>query len=541
MSVTAATTAVRARPLAIPTIAVPVALYIVAFAVRVAATFAVTFPLSEGSAYYVAVARNIAQGRGPVIDALWSYATPPLTLPRPAFELWQPLASVIAAWPMSVLGTTSYASAQLGFAAVGALLAPLAWLVARDASARLDLPDHRQRYVALGAGFLTAVAGPFVLSAAIPDSTLPFTVLAVASCVVMPKAARGDWRAIVALGLLLGLAYLTRMEAVYLGVVFVAAVWLAKARGAQLVRRVGAVAVVGGVVALPWWIRNFAVFGTPTPGQLSDNAFLTHNEQIFAWQDHPSLSGFLAQGVGTIAGHIGVGESHNLFDVLIVPGVIIVVPALITLVYGWHRRAALMPSPLWALLWLGALTFVIDSVLFPVATLWGTFEHASGPFLVGLAVVAVLGGDALVARVRARRNWPRPNAGMAPAALAAVALALTAVQLGFAGVQARDRARDVSKAVEWVRKYADSSTPIITDHPIWLSDAVGVPTLALPDEGASQVVDLAQHFGATNVVVLNSDVRNTDLLVGNCFAETWRPAPLIPSTLRVLTLSEACR
>jgi hypothetical protein len=100
-------------------------------------------PLSEGSSYYVATARNLVEGRGLVIDAIWSYATPPLVLPRPAFELWQPVASLVAALPMPFLDT-SYDAAQIGFAFIGAALAPLAWLVT-DAVARLPASPPRNR------------------------------------------------------------------------------------------------------------------------------------------------------------------------------------------------------------------------------------------------------------------------------------------------------------------------------------------------------------------------------------------------------------
>ncbi len=37
-------------------------------------------------------------------DALWSYGTPPLVFPRPAFEVWLPLPSLLAAIPMALLG-----------------------------------------------------------------------------------------------------------------------------------------------------------------------------------------------------------------------------------------------------------------------------------------------------------------------------------------------------------------------------------------------------------------------------------------------------
>ena len=59
-------------------------LYALALAAGALAIGLVGFPANEGSAYYTAVAANLVEGRGLVIDAVWSYATPPLTLPRPA-------------------------------------------------------------------------------------------------------------------------------------------------------------------------------------------------------------------------------------------------------------------------------------------------------------------------------------------------------------------------------------------------------------------------------------------------------------------------
>src|SRR5512141_839076 len=158
-----------------------VALYALGLAAQLTAAFVVNQPLTEGSSYYVAVARNLVDGRGLVIDAICSYATPPLVIPRPAFELWQPMASFMAALPMSILGTT-FDAAQIGFAFLGATLAPLAWLVARDAASRLSLPDRRAQSVTIGAGVLTALSAPMLIAGAAPDSTLPFAVFGVAAC-----------------------------------------------------------------------------------------------------------------------------------------------------------------------------------------------------------------------------------------------------------------------------------------------------------------------------------------------------------------------
>ena len=63
----------------------------------------IVFPKPEDTAYYVGVARNLLEGRGLVSDALWSYQTPPLVFPRPAFEVWLPLPTFLAAIPMALL------------------------------------------------------------------------------------------------------------------------------------------------------------------------------------------------------------------------------------------------------------------------------------------------------------------------------------------------------------------------------------------------------------------------------------------------------
>ena len=75
--------------------------FVVALIVRAFFAAQIVFPKPEDTAYYVGVARNLIDGRGLVSDALWSYATPPLVFPRPAFEVWLPLPTFLAAIPMA--------------------------------------------------------------------------------------------------------------------------------------------------------------------------------------------------------------------------------------------------------------------------------------------------------------------------------------------------------------------------------------------------------------------------------------------------------
>ena len=531
MTAAAGTLATSVRGVGIGFLAIPGTLYAVALVVRLWATGVINFPITEGSAYYVAVARNLVLGRGLEIDAIWSYATPPLTLPRPAFELWQPGASLLAALPMSALGP-SFDAAQIGYALLGALLAPLAWLIARDAALGLQLEERRVNTISVGSGVLAAVAGPLVLPAALPDSTLPFALFAIAACLVIPGAIAGERRAVVALGVSLGLAYLTRMEAVWLGVTF-AALAVARVGLRPALPRVMSVAALASVLAAPLWLRNIAVFGTPLPGQVSENLFLTRNEQIFGYLERPSFDGFVGQGVATIVGNIAVAAQHNLVNVLLVPGGAFAAVGVATLIVAvaWRAEATrtLAGSSLIALLIGELVTFAASTLLFPIATLWGTFEHAAGPATVALIIVATIGADAAVARIRSWRSWPRSNSWLAPAALVALAVPLTILQISAAARHAAAEERAITRlgqALPGVLAGAGAGDhPIlISDRPIWLSDAVGSPVIALPDEAAADVLRLARDFGATAIVVVEGRGRHPAALrepgASKCFVES---------------------
>lgn len=516
------------------------ALYGIALVIGLLAIALVRDPLSEGTSYYVDVARNLVSGRGLEIDAIWSYATPPLTLPRPAFELWQPMASFVAALPMAVFGQ-SFSAAQLGFVLLGATLAPLAWLVARDTVRARKLDARRSMTIEYGAALLTAISASLLLAMGAPDSTLPFTVLGVAACLLMPRAMIGERRFVVALGLTLGLAYLTRMEAVWLGLAFVIGSLLAGRSVARTFASSATVAALAALVALPWWARNLAVFGTPLPGQVTDNVFLTRNEQIFAYTDQPTLESFLAQGPLTVLGNIGSAVWHNAVDVLVVNAGPVAVVGLITVAAALMGRTRLPKhGPLTMLLLSGAITFVATSVLFPVATLWGTFEHAAGPLHVGLIVAAVVGMDAFVARVRAWRSWPRSNSWLAPAALALATLPITSLALVGA---AHAAVGDAERIHGFTGVLPTDPGTIVTDRPVWLSRELGRAALALPDESLGSIEQLVEDFDAVAVIVTEPRGDLPDLLraplAQRCFDEVVSQA--VPDGSAVFRVNEACR
>lgn len=492
----------------------PAGLFLVALAIRALAAALLPAPSTEGSAWYADVAQAIAAGRGAVADATWSYATPPLLLPKPAFELWMPLASLVAVPAIALLGP-SWAAVQVAGVLIGALAAPLAWAVGRDAGRRAGLPARRVTAVARASGLLVACLAPLVLAAAAPESTNVFLVAGLCVALCVPRAlaepgpgVRGRLPGL-GLGVALGVCWLARQEAIWLGAVVLLLV-VHRAVRAQGTRRIGvaltllAPVVAGGLcVVVPWLVRQATTFGSPFPGQASENLWLVANAQIFAWAERPEAAAYLARGAGALVADRLRAIGAQLTDVLLLPAFPVGIAG-IAAVAGMRRAPALRgASPLAVLLLGGGLTFLATALLFPVATLWGTFLHASGPLLAGLAVAAALGGDALLARISRRRGWARENVVLAPAALLACAVALLALQLTAERTRvAASVARLDAVAADLAAR--DAEAVLIADQPVRLADATGRFTVVLPDEPGTAVLDLARHYGTRTVVLLGT-------------------------------------
>ena len=185
---------------------------------------------------------------------------------------------------------------------------------------------------------------------------------------------------------------------------------------------------------------------------------------------------------------------------LLLPGVPISIIGLLAL--PWQARGpALRP-----VLLVGAITFLVTSLAFPVATTWGTFLHAAGPAHVLLVISALLALDATIARIGVYRGWTRPVAWLGATLGIAGSLLFSAVLLPSFGSGSRDTAQlydELGRRMAAIgQPLHQAGVPVISNFPIWLADTQGVYGLALPNEPPSAVIDLARTFKARTLVLV---------------------------------------
>jgi hypothetical protein len=266
------------------------------------------------------------------------------------------------------------------------------------------------------------------------------------------------------------------------------------------------------------------------PGQAITNALYHSGFDIFAWNDPPTLSRYLALGPARLLELRGEGLAHNLFNVLVLLGMPISLIGLLAL--PWQGR----PRALRPLVWFSLVTFLFTSLVFPAATQWGTFLHAAGAIHVLIVVSALLALDAGIARLAARQGWTRPVAWLGAALGIFGSLLFSVALLPTFGDGSRSTAALYDelavRMAEAGRPLDKDAGPVISNFPIWMAETARIPSLALPDEPPTDVLDLARSFPGTRLLVL-IDPQGThwpaDLASGapgsECFQELDLGAP----------------
>jgi hypothetical protein len=403
----------------------PVALFLVALLVRAIVAAGYGDPAYPDSFYYANLARHLAAGGGFQIDYIWNFvevggrlpAQPQLPIPSNAH--WMPLAALVQVPFIWVLGATTLASG-LPFWLIGATAAPITYWIGRDAGLG-------QR-AAVGAGLLAAAPGALTQFISQPDNFALFMPLGALALWACARGFRGDRRAFVLGGAIVGLATLSRNDGILLGVPFALGflaerwrTWRASRAdtgriGSRANRaeenRIGWKAALGCIAAFllltaPWYLRQLLVFGSLSPSAENGRIlWIRSYGELYSASGETTLQTFLGQGPAALLSTRVGGLSMALIIFAGLPLLLYLVP--FTALGGWLRRDDANFAP-----WLiyAATLFAFSGLLFAIHVPFGTFLHSAVALVPHAYLLAVIGIGATIAWVGARRrHWNVPLA-----------------------------------------------------------------------------------------------------------------------------------
>lgn len=487
------------------------ALYALALAVRLVLIGLFPDPAYPDSYYYVNVAHAIQAGRGFSIDFIWTFvdvggklpADPHLPIPSNAH--WMPLASLVQVPFLSVLGSAAWVSA-LPFAIVGALAAPLTWLIAGEAGAR--------QAVRLGAALLAAVPAALTVFVAQPDNFALYEVLGAGSLWLAARGLRGDSRAFALGGLLVGLATLARNDGVLLGlalaVTFFWDRWQAWRSGGRRPVRIPfwagvACFVLFLVVMAPWYARQLATFGSMSPSSTSGRILLIRSFADMNSITAPAnLSWFLGQGIGPLVTSRVLGFVAAIGVFTVVPCSVFLVP--FVPIGGWLRRHSVDFGPYFAY---AAILFGASGLLFAVHVPGGTFLHSAVALVPHAYILALEGVAASVAWVaRRRKTWNVARA--VPIFVGfAVALGIGSAALFGAGVLQTWSAERSNLRAAGSRLDAlgvPQSTPVMAIDAGGIRYHTGHPSVVTPNDPLPVIETVAADYGVRWLVLERNSI-----------------------------------
>jgi Dolichyl-phosphate-mannose-protein mannosyltransferase len=516
-----------------------VALYLLALAVRVVLVAMFPDPAYPDSYYYVDVARAIAAGNGLNVDFVWIFAEvgnrlpDPAVLPIPSNAHWLPLASFLQAPFVSLLGPIAIANAIPGVL-IGALAAPLTWLIAKDAGAR--------PLVATSAGVLSAIPGAATVFMAQPENFAILHPLVAATLWLTARGLRGDGRSFAAAGLLAGLATLARNDGILLAGA-IGLVWLAdrvRALRARRGRRAWAhvenrepISILAGVAAAalfllimgPWWARQELVFGSISPTSSSGAALWIR--QISEWNSitaDPTPAHFFAQGWPAILASRFQGFVDALGNFAVMIASIVLLPFLVIGAVARRRDRNFQPWFVYTV-----VAFAGATILYPLHVPGGAFIHTAIGLAPHAAILSMEGVLIFVAWVAGRRRrWETGPAGsifvwgIVAIVIATAAVFTPSVQRGWDGSRAPRKALNA----ELDRLQVPKTDRLLSIDAAGMKYWTGRPGVVTPDDPIEVIESVARAYDTRWLVVERNDAARALAPVLAGTRPAWIAAPV---------------
>jgi len=489
-------------------------IFCLALVVRLLAAWLLTGPPYMDAYYYTVGAWQLAEGYGFTEPFLWNYLDNPTGIPHPGFLYWMPLPSILAA-PFVRLGALlsplfgrSFLAAQLPFVLLSALLPLVSYSIAWQTTG--------QRRHAWAAGLLTLFSGLFFPYWTLPESFAPFALFGSLALWLAGRGMQeaGGRKLVVGLsvGLLIGLAHLTRADGILLlPVVALAPLVSLQSRNTQHATRntyhasrfaishcllfivhcslfiLGYLLVMG-----PWFIRNLSATGMPLSPAGMKTLWLTTYDDFFCYGCDLSLRSYLAWGWDNIVPSKLFALWANFQRFLAEDCLVFLLPFVLIGLYRLRRRPPFTLSLIYLF-----LIYLVHSLAFTFPGWRGGFFHASGPLLPFLYTAALEGLDIVVGwAARRRRGWNKRQAR----SVFTVGFIVLAVLLSlYGGLNKLPSWRNADRIYQEVGTWltargVSSSTVVMVRDPPGFWYHTGRLAVVVPNGGVEDLLRVAERY-----------------------------------------------
>ena len=450
--------------------------------------------------YYYATGIQLAQGEGFTEPFLWNYLDNAEGVPHPSHAYWMPLASIFAAFGMWITHGFGFASAKLAFIFLSAFV-PLI-------TARLAFNLSNKRRFAIISALLATFSGYYVLFLTATDSVSLYMLLG--GSFFLALSIRKIWLKAITLGFISALFHLSRADgAIWLGIAAISLIAYYYSRRSLFSSFLPLSLLTFSYLLLisPWFLRNYAIFGTILAPNGDQMLWLTSYNQTFSYPaGNLSLQSWLASGWDAIIAVRLWALKLNLGTVIGVQSGMILFPFI--LLGAWHhRKNEIIRVGIFA--WL--ITFFVMTLIFPFAGARGSFAHSGAALQPLWWALAPIGLERVIAWMVKRRGWREGSHRVFQVGLIVALFFITGIIVWIRVLSpfAREQARKSSgvplyTSIEEIISAQDDDnkrTAVIVSNPPAYFLASNRPALALPDGNLQTVLDIAIRYDARYLIL----------------------------------------
>ncbi len=486
-------------------------LFVIGLAFILVESAALPVPGYMDAEYYYAGGSQLAAGKGFTEPFLWNYLDDPVGVPHPAFTYWMPLTSLLAAAGMFISGKIGFFSGRLVLFIIAATIPPV--------TAYLSWKLSHSTLAAWLAGGLAVFSGFYAIYMGLTDTFAIYMLLGTAFLVLAVGFKGRPIFRLFGLGLIAGLMHLARADGILW---LVAGLFIAifpsyvdkmerRLPFKNLAMQAGVMLAGYLVVMAPWYIRNLALFGglfSPAGGRA---LWITDYNQMFAFPAAQiSFQSWLNAGLTAALNERLTALGLNLQTTLAVQGEIFLLPLILFGIWRLRREKIVQIG-----LGMWALTFLVMTLVFPLAGGRGGFFHSGAAVQPLLWAVSIQGFTGLVEVGVKKRNWKfdRATRGFGVilifvCVMLTAALFIPQIAGDESGISPWTKSSSTYQVVERYLQAngAGQEQIVMVNNPPGYYVSTGRPAIVIPDGDVETVLAVAQKFGVRYLVLEQNTV-----------------------------------